>query len=56
MPAMGVKPINTPATTGKSVDALVAVVSKGQGKMPAFAGKLSDDEIKAAAAYVKGLK
>jgi mono/diheme cytochrome c family protein len=56
MPAMGVKPINTPATTGKSADALVAVISKGQGKMPAFAGKLSDDEIKAAAAYVKGLK
>jgi mono/diheme cytochrome c family protein len=56
MPAMGVKPLNTPATTGKSEAALVTVVTKGQGKMPAFAGKLSDDEIKAAVAYVKSLK
>lgn len=56
MAAMGIKPINTPATTGKSTDALVTVISKGQGKMPAFAGKLSDDEIKAAANFVKTLK
>ncbi len=56
MPAMGVKPLNTPATTGKTVDQLTTIISKGQGKMPAFAGKLSDDEIKAAATFVKSLK
>ena len=56
MPAMGVKPLNIPATTGKTVDQLTTIISKGQGKMPAFAGKLSDDEIKAAATFVKSLK
>ncbi len=56
MPAMGVKPLNTPATTGKSEAQLTAVVTKGQGKMPAFAGKLSADEIKAVVGYVKSLK
>jgi mono/diheme cytochrome c family protein len=56
MPAMGIKPLNTPATTGKSDAALFTTVSKGQAKMPAFAGKLSDDEIKAAVTFVKSLK
>jgi mono/diheme cytochrome c family protein len=56
MPAMGVKPLNTPATTGKSDAALIAIVSKGEGKMPAFAGKLTDPEIAGAVSYVKSLK
>jgi mono/diheme cytochrome c family protein len=56
MPAMGVKPINVAGTTGKSVADLTAVVTKGQGKMPAFAGKLTDPEIKEVATFVKGLK
>jgi cytochrome c551 len=56
MPAMGVKPINTPDTTGKGAAALTAVVANGQGKMPAFAGKLSADEISATVDYVLTLK
>jgi mono/diheme cytochrome c family protein len=56
MPAMGVKPLNTPATKGKTEAALIATVTNGQGKMPAFAGKLSNDEIKAAVTFVKSLK
>jgi len=56
MPAMGIKPLNTPATTGKSDAALFTIVSKGQAKMPAFAGKLSDDEIKSLVAYVHTFK
>ena len=56
MPAMGIKPINTPTTTGKSVAQLTTVISKGEGKMPAFAGKLPDADISAVATYVKTLK
>jgi mono/diheme cytochrome c family protein len=56
MPAMGVKPLNTPATTGKSDAQLTTIITKGQGKMPAFAGKLTDDEVKATVTYVKSLK
>jgi mono/diheme cytochrome c family protein len=32
---------------------LAGIVKSGQKKMPAFNGKLSDDEIKAVVAYVK---
>jgi mono/diheme cytochrome c family protein len=56
MPAMGVKPINTTDTKSKGADALASIVSKGQGKMPSFAGKLSDDEISSVVSYVLSLK
>ena len=56
MPAMGIKPIDTPATTGKTVAQLTTVITKGEGKMPAFAGKLTPEEITAVATYVKTLK
>jgi mono/diheme cytochrome c family protein len=56
MPAMGVKPLNSPDVKAKSDAQLTTVIAKGQGKMPAYASKLSDDEIKAAVAYVRSLK
>jgi mono/diheme cytochrome c family protein len=56
MPAMGVKPLNSPEVKAKTDAQLVSVIAKGQGKMPAYAGKLSDDEIKAAVAFVRTLK
>jgi mono/diheme cytochrome c family protein len=56
MPAMGVKPLNTPEIQGKGAAALTASVTNGVGKMPAFAGKLSAEEISAAVAYVLSLK
>jgi mono/diheme cytochrome c family protein len=34
---------------------LVKIVKKGKGKMPSFDDKLSNDQIKAVVAYVKGL-
>jgi mono/diheme cytochrome c family protein len=41
----------------KTPDAdLIAAVKNGKGKMPAFAGKLTDDQIKAAIAYVRTLQ
>ncbi len=33
---------------------LAAVIENGKGKMPAFKGKVSPDEAKALAKYVKG--
>jgi mono/diheme cytochrome c family protein len=56
MPAMGVKPLNTPEVKAKSDADLTAAISKGKGKMPAQAGKLSPEEITATVAYVKSLK
>ncbi len=35
---------------------LIAAVKNGKGKMPAFSGKLTDDQIKAAIAYVRTLQ
>ncbi len=55
-PGMGVKSL-AGADVQKQSDAdLVAAVSKGKGKMPGYAGKLSDDEIKGVVAFVRTLK
>ncbi len=41
----------------KSSDAdITAITKNGKGKMPAYAGKLSDDEIGAVVKYVRTLK
>jgi cytochrome c6 len=42
--------INTPDAD------LIAIVKNGKGKMPAFAGKLTDDQMKAAVAYIRTLQ
>jgi mono/diheme cytochrome c family protein len=56
IPAMGVPAINTPAVKAKGAAGLTTIVAKGQGKMPAFAGKLSDDEISSVVKFVLTLK
>lgn len=41
----------------KAPDAdLIAILKNGKGKMPAYAGKLTDDQIKAAVAYIRTLQ
>ncbi len=41
----------------KASDAdLIAAVKSGKGKMPAYAGKLTDDQIKATVAYIRTLQ
>jgi cytochrome c6 len=41
----------------KTPDAdLIAAVKNGKGKMPSYAGKLTDDQIKAAVAYIRTLQ
>jgi mono/diheme cytochrome c family protein len=53
---MGVKSL-AGADIQKNSDAdLVGAVSKGKNKMPAYEGKLSDDEIKGVVAFVRTLK
>ncbi len=55
-PGMGVKPLSGPDVQKQSDADLTAAVTKGKGKMPGYAGKLSDDEIKAVVAFVRTLK
>ena len=55
-PGMGVKPLTSPEIQKMSDADLVAAVSKGKGKMPGYAGKLTDDQIKQVVAFVKTLK
>lgn len=54
--AMGTKALTSPEVQKMSAADIAAVVSKGKGKMPAYAGKLTEDQIKAVAEYVKTLK
>src|ERR1700759_4504574 len=54
--AMGTKPFNA-ADYVKASDAdLIAATKNGKGKMPAFAGKLTDAQIKDAVSYIRTLQ
>lgn len=52
---MGAKPVKDPAVAKKTDKEFIAATTNGQGKMPAYKGKLTDDQIKAVATYMKGL-
>ncbi len=53
----GNKGMKVPAfTAGASEASLIAATKNGKGKMPAYAGKLSDADISAVVAYIKTLK
>ena len=54
--AMGVKPVNTPEVKKMGAAGVANIVTKGQGRMPAFGSKLSPEEVKAVSAYVLTLK
>lgn len=55
-PAMGTKALTSPEIQKLSEADLVATITNGKGKMPAYKGKLTDEQIKAVAQYVKTLK
>jgi len=55
-PAMGIKALSGPDVQKQTDAQLIEVTSKGKGKMPGYAGKLSDDEIKAVVAFIRTLK
>lgn len=46
----------SPALVKASDADLIASVKNGKGKMPAYAGKLTDEQIKAAVAYIRTLQ
>jgi cytochrome c6 len=51
--AMGVKPANDPAVKAHSLAQMIATTTNGKGKMPAFKGKLTDDQIKASVEHFR---
>jgi cytochrome c6 len=53
--ATGVLPITDPAVKNRSEAIMINFTKKGVGKMPGYAGKLSDAEIKTSVAYFRTL-
>jgi len=53
--AMNVKPASDPSVKSKSEAAMIELTKKGVGKMPAYAGKLTDGEIKSSVEYFRTL-
>lgn len=54
--AMKAVPFNSPDVIKKSDLDLIAIVTHGEGKMPAFEGKLTDAQIKQVVAYIRILQ
>jgi mono/diheme cytochrome c family protein len=54
--AMKAASFKDPAVVKTPDAALIAIVKSGKNKMPAYAGKLTDEQIKAAVAYIRTLE
>jgi cytochrome c6 len=54
--AMKAIPLGSPAIMKQSNDELIAVTKAGKGKMPAYAGKLTDGQIKDVVLYIRTLE
>jgi len=54
--AMKVPPVTSPEFVKASDADLIATTKNGKGKMPAYAGKLTDAQIKDAVAFVRTLQ
>jgi mono/diheme cytochrome c family protein len=54
--AMNIPPFNSPALVKASDADLIAATKSGKGKMPAYAGKLTDPQIKDVVAYIRTLQ
>jgi cytochrome c6 len=54
--SMKAMPFNSPELKKASTASLIASVTKGKGKMPAYAGKLTDAQIKEVVEYVRTLQ
>jgi mono/diheme cytochrome c family protein len=53
---MGAKAFSDPSVAKQSDDELIATTKEGKGKMPAYDGKLSDQQIKDLVKYIRTLK
>ena len=54
--SMKALPLSSPAIVKQSNDELIAVTKAGKGKMPAYAGKLTDGQIKDVVLYIRTLE
>jgi mono/diheme cytochrome c family protein len=54
--ALGVKPVNTPEVKKMGPAGVSDLIAKGKNKMPAFAGKMTPEEIHEVSEYVLKLK
>ena len=54
--SMGVKPFSSPDLIKASDADLIAATRNGKGKMPAYAGKLTDPQIAVVIAYIRTLQ
>ena len=52
---MGTRDFASPEVKAETDAQLVDIITKGKGKMPAYSGKLSDEDIKGLVAHVRGL-
>lgn len=53
---LGVKPLNSADVQKKTDAELKTVITKGNGKMPAFGGKVADADIDKLVAFIRKLK
>ena len=53
---LGIKDFHSPEVVKMSDTQLFEITKKGKDKMPAYDGKLTDDQIKALIKYVRSLK
>jgi len=53
---MGAKDFHDPDVAKKTDAELVEITQNGKGKMPAYKGKLTDDQIKALIKYIRTFK
>lgn len=54
--AMKAASFKDPAVVKTPDATLISIVKSGKNKMPSYAGKLTDDQIKAAVAYIRTLE
>ncbi len=54
--AMGVPDLRSDESQKKTDAQLIDVTTNGKGKMPAYKGKVTDDQIKGLVAYIRTLK
>lgn len=53
---LGARDFHSPEVARMSDDELFEITKKGKDKMPAYSGKLTDDQIKSLMKYIRSLK
>ena len=54
--SMGVRDFTTPPVSKESDADMISITAKGKNKMPAYAGKLTDDQIKDLVKLIRSFK